>query len=278
MTRTRLMKLQKCHTWYIQEIVKSNWYRDELYRVDALCPQGTTEKWLLHDVSLANPGHMAFPVGGSRFCNRHLSGSSFIEGKRFYRLAQLRCFSDNFCSRQARPPLVCNKCNTGQMATLQHILCQCRDNEAVILRRHNMVLKELVTHCKNQKLTFTVEPTFGNGLRPDIIVKLPNGTSLCLDVTIVFELSRNSLIEAGKIKQEKYKQCLPEMSSHLATPLPNCHVYGLVFGARGSIAAQTINVLEQHLKMPKWRIDKMINQVIHHSLNLFEHSPAASRA
>lgn len=282
LARSRMTKLQKCRAWYVQEIVKSSWYRNELFRVDSLCPMGSTEKWLLHDVSLANPGHMAFPIGGAKFANRHMTGSSYIEGKRFYRLAQLRSIADNKCTRQARPPLLCTKCNTGQPATLQHILCLCKDNEITIRRRHDKVLKEVIAHCKKKKWKTLVEPSLAGNLRPDLLVALP-GEVLCLDVTIAFELTRQSLRNACNIKVAKYSHLANEIRSLMTDGAlnpaihANTQFYGLTFGARGSIAEQTLNVLQDKLQMPRWRIDRIISQILSLSLDLFEHSPLCTR-
>ena len=223
---------------------------------------------------------MAFPVGGSRFANRHLSGNSFVEGKKFYRLVQMRSAVDNTNTRRARPPLICQKCDSRLPATLQHILCQCKDNERSIRRRHDRVLDEIISHCKQHKLRFTKEPSLHGGLRPDLTVILPNGELLCLDVSVVFELSKDSLTKACKLKNTKYSPYLPEIADQMGHNFTqnSCFSYGLVFGARGSVAPQTLNVLEKSLKMPKWRIDKIINLIITFSLDLFEHSPLCSRA
>lgn len=276
-TRARMLSLQRCRTWYIQAVITTNWYRDELHRVDALCPLGGTEKWLLNDVCLANPGHIAFPTGGSRFANRHLTGASFIEGKKFYRFVQLRSMADNANTRRARTPLTCLKCHTGDKATLQHILCTCKDNEAAIRRRHDKVLQELIEHCRRMKFTYHQEPRLTDGLRPDLVVVVPDEGILCLDVTVVFELTRQSLSTACKTKSVKYSPCLTELSRQFVARPTRSRAYGLVFGARGSIAPQTLNILEKQLKVPRWRIDKMINTVVACSLELYEHSPLAPR-
>ena len=288
MARSRMCRLQKCPIWFIQHLVKSNWYANELYRWDALCPIDGAEKWHLNDVSKANSAHMTFPVGGTRFANQHLSGGGYVEGQKFYRFVQLRSTVENKNTQRVRPPLPCLKCNSGEMATLQHILCKCADNAVSIRKRHDQVLKEIVYHCQRANMVTLVEPTLPCGLKPDLVVQLPSGEVLCLDVTVVFELNKESLNQANRLKQEKYQPHLEEIKDVLrrrsqrrlfelaSTQQINASTYGLAFGCRGTISATALNVLQSRLKMPRWRINKLINLVITNSLDLFVHSPFAT--
>lgn len=282
-----MVKLQKCRKWYVQHVVKSKWYEEELHRVDALCPLESTERWQLNDMSRANPGHMTFPVGRARFTNRHLSGGGFVEGKKFYRFAQLRSMSDNGNTRRARPAPICIKCNTGQRATLQHTLCQCTDNAATIRKRHDAILAELIAHCRHKKIEVIQEPNLTGGLRPDVIIRKNHDRFLCLDVSVAFELNKESLKLADNEKKRKYEPRSDEMLVLArrkferglvpSTTTPSIEVHALVFGARGSIDSKTLNILEKTLGMSKWRIDKILNLVMSFALDLFEHNPMAPK-
>ena len=278
-----MSRLQRCPLWFVQHLIKSKWYEKELYRVDALCSIDGAERWHLNDISKANPGHMTFPVGGAKFANQHLSGGGFVEGRKFYRFVQMRGAADNNNTRRAMPPPLCEKCHSGEPATLQHILCSCEDNLNSIRERHDTVLKQIVAHCRRSNLVVIVEPTLSCGLRPDLVVLLPSGETLCLDITVVFELNKDSLNKANRLKQVKYQPHLAEihqlMSNELRSHPGNLvqrsslvTAYGLAFGCRGNISATALNVLKSRLAVPIWRINKMINLIISSSLDLFVHS------
>ena len=256
------------------------------------------EKWHLNDISKANPAHMTYPIGGATFANQHLSGGSYVEGRNFYRFVQLRSMADNHNTRRARQPLHCTKCHSGELATLQHILCKCDDNASSIRSRHDQVLQQIVYHCRKQNLVTIVEPSLPNGLRPDLLVLLPNREILCLDVTVIFELNKESLNKANHIKQSKYEPYVEELSNIMwhemrllaehqprlfepaPPPLrpPRMSIYGLAFGCRGTISATALNILKDKLKMPNWKINKLLNLVISNSLDLFIHSPLATNS
>ena len=120
------------------------------------------------------------------------------------------------------------------------------------------------------------EPTLRDGSRPDLVIVLPNSSTVCIDVTVVFELTATSLELAGKEKEHKYSPHAVEIARLAGCNSHPALIYGLAFGARGSIAPKTLNVMER-LEVPRWRIERMVNFIITISLDLFEHCPLAPK-
>ena len=159
----------------------------------------------------------------------------------------------------------------------------CPNNNEVIMRRHNIVRDLLVSFLERNGHVVKREFTLPCGLRPDVIVRTPEGRVFALDITIAFELTAESLDLAFKEKIRKYTPYLGQVRTAVTTGTlgltqPSCVLaYGIVFGARGSTHRQTITILERHLRVPRHLIERMLAEVVRHSIDLYVHSPLAPR-
>ena len=53
--------------------------------------------------------------------------------------------------------------------------------------------------------------------------------------------------------------------------------YGVVFGAKGTVHRQSLTILERHLHVLRSLIGRMLAEIVRHTIDLFVHSPSATR-
>ena len=125
----------------------------------------------------------------------------------------------------------------GRRETLAHILQRCPVNHYPRIQRHDRASQDLIAHLRKKGLNVQEVPRINirdNRYIPDIIVvDGSDGTGNLIETTIIWE-HKDSLLQAARIKREKYN--LPELLDTLREKYnlkERPEVLPFVVGARG---------------------------------------------
>lgn len=161
----------------------------------------------------------------------------------------------------------CRRCD--EQETLPHVLGFCHHGELLRINRHNTV-RSLIAASIRQNASYEVYEEVGcvssdgSTRRADIIIiDRQKDKGVILDPTIRFEMHEQQPQEVCREKQVIYEPCC----QHLGAQYHITHwtVFGLMFGARGTIPRETLNQLKQY-KIPDKTIDAIGSHVLKSSL------------
>ncbi|KAG8171524.1 hypothetical protein JTE90_012037 [Oedothorax gibbosus] len=189
-----------------------------LERISAKPDQGKTAA----PVSL-HPASSAFIADGSftRFCDW-----------RFIHRARLGVLPLNGTRRFGNQVRKCRRCGF-VVESIPHVINHCTSHSATWNLRHNEIQDRIVRAIPSRSGTVTVNrrvPDTTLPLRPDIVVRRPDGSLLIIDVTVPFEDRVEALVKARRIKINKYQPLVDE----LATKGITASVDAIIVGALGS--------------------------------------------
>lgn len=171
-------------------------------------------------------------------------------------------------------PLVCVTGNSLSVASYYifihaQVLGFCHHGELLRINRHNTV-RSLIAASIRQNASYEVYEEVGcvssdgSTRRADIIIiDRQKDKGVILDPTIRFEMHEQQPQEVCREKQVIYEPCC----QHLGAQYHITHwtVFGLMFGARGTIPRETLNQLKQY-KIPDTTIDAIGSHVLKSSL------------
>lgn len=143
--------------------------------------------------------------------------------------------------------------------------------------RHNALVTDISRHLSEKGYVVKTERQFQTplgGRRPDIICSdRTRKRVFILDVTCPFETDENPLKEAAANKTSYYN--IPELFTKVrevleVPPDTVAESHGLVFGARGGLAAETYKVLES-LGVSKKKLNLWCELTIFRTLMVYQH-------
>ena len=171
---------------------------------------------------------------------------------------------------------LCRRCSK-ETETPSHVLGSCPFNSLLITRRHHKI-KHIITGLLQKKRFDCYEEVHAidsNGLNrfADILV-FPNNTkeAYILDPTIRYE--NNKTDQALLVDQEKdiYEACIPFYKEKYAGKygIRNFTVYGLLFGARGTMYKHTADILKT-FGIEKADLNFLAESIIADSIGIIHH-------
>ncbi|CAK8685086.1 unnamed protein product [Clavelina lepadiformis] len=123
-------------------------------------------------------------------------------------------------------PSTCRRCGFAE-ETLPHVLNHCPAVWAEIKERHDSVMEEVLNHVSAQwRSGLSVDRTVrehteagGRQLRPDVVLRVPDGPIVVSDVAVPFESGRNPLGEASARKVSKYDELCVDLHALTGRPV-----------------------------------------------------------
>lgn len=177
----------------------------------------------------------------SPITNQWIEGQTrLLNGKAYIRAIQMRTntiATKVSTTRGRTADKTCRRCGLAD-ETLMHILQTCPITQGARCRRHNNIVKRVVGKLMEKGYNVHTEqgiPTPGqqtNISRPDIIATKEK-CALVLDVTCVYESTKNSLKDAYRRKVDRYKMLHDSIVSRYKVEKVEFH--GLCVGSRGAL-------------------------------------------
>lgn len=191
-------------------------------------------------------GHEVFQ--SSPITNQWLSGQTRImRGSTFIRSIQMRTNTIPTrvsTSRGRNSVKTCRRCGLAD-ETLIHVLQTCPITHGMRCQRHNNVCRKVADKLRSKGFQVFSEqgiPSPGlqtNISRPDLIaIRAEQG--LVLDITCVFESSRNSLTDAYRRKVTRYESLAETIKEKYKIETVQFH--GLCIGSRGAIEPRHLSI------------------------------------
>ncbi|CAF1232345.1 unnamed protein product [Adineta ricciae] len=137
---------------------------------------------------------------------------------------------------------VCRGCHQAD-ESLMHVLQVYPTTKGLRINRHHILCVRIATKLQQKNYEVHREESYPDPnntdiyLRPDLIAIKP-GNIMILDVTIVYEISAATFINAYRNKSEKYNPIITQVMQKYYCHIRECH--GMVIGPRGSIHASQL--------------------------------------
>lgn len=169
---------------------------------------------------------------------------------------------------------LCRKCGK-EKETPAHVIGSCSSNNSQIIARHHRV-KKSITKILQQKgfdcfeEVYAIDQKGSNRFSDIVAFDRRNDQAIIVDPTVRFET--NDLQQDEKIKKEKssiYESCLPYYSEKYLTQygVRNWSVFGLWFGARGSVGNSVLDFFDK-FKLDRKLISEISENVLIDSLRI----------